>query len=255
MGRSAGFALAAAALLRVFPGALFFGPAVRGVHQLWQRRRLDTELRGLALGAVAGLAVLLAASVLGTDAGSYRDFAQNSQKHAQTPLSNYMGLRTMFSWDPQLRDRMMAGRETAEQSTVWQQQKDITFRERQVWYVLSVAVLLGLTVLVSLRATELWLIALAGVVPIFCFFELTNYFYAIMALFAVWAYRTPAHAAVLLGLALGGTVVFLELQWRPIAYIANSALVLALLVYFLSGTLLARRAEFVQTEPRLAGSA
>ena len=56
---------------------------------------------------------------------------------------------------------------------------------------LAAAALIGLTALLSLRSSETWLITLAGVVPMFCLFELTNYFYAIMALFAVWAYREP----------------------------------------------------------------
>jgi len=109
----------------------------------------------------------------------------------------------------------------------WKQQHQITFAQRQGWYALAAAALIGLTVLLSVRSSEIWLITLVGVLPMFCLFELTNYFYAIMALFAVWAYQNPRHTAVLLALALGGTLVFLHLQWRAIAYVANSALVLA----------------------------
>ncbi|HSL70424.1 MAG TPA: hypothetical protein VK864_09290, partial [Longimicrobiales bacterium] len=109
-------------------------------------------------------------------------------------------------------------------------------------YGLVAAGLIGLTVLLSLRSSELWLITLGGVVPMFCLFELTNYFYSIMALFAVWAYGHPRHSAVLLALALGSTVVFLHAQWRAVAYVANSALVLTVLVYFLLSAIAAVRA-------------
>ena len=182
-------------------------------------------------------------SILGSNGGSHGDFVRNAAKHADTPLSNYMGLRTMFSWDAELRERLLAGTDPDDQLRVWKQQRDITFGERRVWYLLGAAALIGLTGLLSLRSSETWLITLAGVVPMFCLFELTNYFYAIMALFAVWAYRDPRHAAVLLTLALGSTVVFLHLRWRALAYVANSWLVLGVLVYFLANVLLAKRAE------------
>src|SRR5688572_3895767 len=243
MGKWGGFALVASSLLRVFPAALFFGPGTRGLYQLVRNRRLDLELRRILLGSLVGLALLVPFSILGTNGGSHGDFVRNAAKHADTPLSNYMGLRTMFSWDAELRERLLAGTDPDDQLRVWQQQRDITFGERRVWYLLAAAALIGLTALLSLRSSETWLITLAGVVPMFCVFELTNYFYAIMALFAVWAYRDPRHAAVLLTLALGSTVVFLHLRWRALAYVANSWLVLGVLVYFLVNILLAKRAE------------
>ena len=243
MGKAGSFALVTASLLRVFPSALFFGPAARGLYQLCRDRRLDAELRRILLGVIAGLVVLVPLSLLGTNGASYGDFVQNSQKHAETPLANYMGLRTMFAWDPELRDRLLAGEDPDDQLLAWKQQREITIAERRVWYALAAAVMIGLTALLSLRSSQIWLITLAGVVPMFCLFELTNYFYAVMALFAVWAYRDLRSTAVILALALGGTLVFLHLQWRALAYVANSALVLAVLVYFLVSALLETRAE------------
>jgi hypothetical protein len=178
-------------------------------------------------------------SILGTDTGAYGDFVKNSQQHAETPLTLYMGLRTMFSWDSELRARLVAGHDKPEYPLqALKQQKEITFAERRVWYALVAAGLIGLTVLLSVRSSEIWLITLAGVVPMFCLFELANYYYAIMALFAVWAYQNPRHTVVLLALALGGTLVVLHLEWRAVAYVANSVLVLAVLVYFLASALL-----------------
>jgi hypothetical protein len=235
MRRAGGVALVAAALLRVFPGALFFGPAVRGLCELWRNRRLDVDLRRILVGGVAAAAVLVPLSMLGAGGGTYGQFAQNSLKHAETPLSNYMGLRTIFSWDAELRvrERQLADSNPDEKLQMWKEERRATLEARRVWYGLVAAGLIGLTVLLSLRSSELWLITLAGIVPMFCLFELTNYYYAIMALLAVWAYGHPRHSAVLLALALGGTIVFLHALWRPAAYLANSALVLAVLVYFL----------------------
>jgi hypothetical protein len=136
---------------------------------------------------------------------------------------------------------MLAGTDPDEQVRVWAQQREQTLGERRIWYVLTTATLIGLVILLSLRSSETWLLALAGVVPMFCLFELTNYFYAIMALFAVWAYGEARHSCALIGLALAGTVVFLHLEWRALAYVANSGLVLAFLGYFLCCALLTAR--------------
>jgi hypothetical protein len=235
MYRVGGVALVAAALLRVFPGALFLGPAVRGLHELSRNRRLGPGVRRILVGGVASAAVLVPLSLLGAGGGSYGQFAQNALKHAETPLANYMGLRTMFSWDAELRvrERQLADSTPDEKLQMWKEERHRTLEARRVWYGLAAAGLIGLTVLLSLRSAELWLITLAGIVPMFCLFELTNYYYAVMALLAVWAHGHPRHGAVLVALSLGGTIVFLHALWRPAAYVANSALVLAVLVYFL----------------------
>ena len=254
MGKAGGFALVTASLLRVFPGGLFFGPGTRGLYQLCRNRRLDAQLRPVLLGSLVGFAVLVPISILGTDLGSYGDFARNSQKHMASPITNYMGLPTLFYWDADLRDRLLTNRNLDDPNAVWKQQRKITFEERQVWYVLAATALIGLTMLLSLRSSETWLITLAGVVPIFCLFELTNYFYAIMALFAVWAYENLNHTIVLLALALAGTVVFVHLQIWAFAYVVNSALVLAVLIYFLANALLATRVSSTPSAQQTAES-
>jgi hypothetical protein len=163
-----------------------------------------------------------------------------------------MGLRTLVSWDAELRERMLIGTDPDDQARVWKQQQEQTFGERRVWYVLAAATLIGLTILLSLRSPDTWLLALAGVVPMFCFLELTNYFYAIMALFAVWAYGDARHTSALIGLALAGTVVFQHLEWRALAYVANSGLVLGFLAYFLLSALLAARTAAAARTPAAA---
>ena len=146
----------------------------------------------------------------------------------------------MFSWDPELRDRLMAERKPDEQLLVWKQQHEITFAQEAGLVRTRRCSIDRPHGAAQLRSSEIWLITLAGVVPMFCLFELTNYFYAIMALFAVWAYQNARHTVVLLALSLGGTFVFLHLQWRALAYVANSALVLAVLAYFLASALLCK---------------
>src|SRR6185295_2397512 len=115
------------------------------------------------VGALVGLAALVPISILGTDTGTYGNFVKNSQQHAETPLGIYMGLRTMFSWDSELRARLVADHKSEDPLLALKQQKEITFAERRVWYALAAAVLIGLTVLLSVRSSEIWLIALAGV--------------------------------------------------------------------------------------------
>jgi hypothetical protein len=56
IGKTGAFALVVSSLLRVFPGALFFGPGVRGICQLWRSRHVDAELSRVLVGALVGLA-------------------------------------------------------------------------------------------------------------------------------------------------------------------------------------------------------
>jgi hypothetical protein len=98
-GRSAwaGAALAGAALLRLFPGLLFAGPAVVAVAHLVRRRRLAAaHARFFAGAAVAGLA-LVALSVAATSASAWPRFAEHIRLHSAVPLTNNMGLRVLVA--------------------------------------------------------------------------------------------------------------------------------------------------------------
>ncbi|MHB8873532.1 MAG: glycosyltransferase 87 family protein, partial [Myxococcaceae bacterium] len=97
----AGLAIAYAATLRLFPVLMLVGPILAAIEILRAEKRLDRRYLKLFGGAALGVALLLPASLLlsgGTE--TYRRFIHNTQKHAATPLTNHMGLRTAVSYRP-----------------------------------------------------------------------------------------------------------------------------------------------------------
>ena len=116
-----GFFLGYSTLLRIFPMFVFSGPILVIIRQLcgkpspdrpwwkpepwtslqvlWKRvdRRFVSILGGAALAAVVLVPISLVTS---SGIAGYRAFIFNTQKHKETPLTNYMGLRTVVGLQP-----------------------------------------------------------------------------------------------------------------------------------------------------------
>ena len=116
-----GVFLGYSALLRVFPSFCLVGPAIVVVQQAlgervagrpWWKPQPFANARELFLRVdpryvrfFAGLALISAllipvSLVTSNGISSYRDFYKNSQKHNKTPLTNYMGLKTVMIYRP-----------------------------------------------------------------------------------------------------------------------------------------------------------
>ncbi|MBK7974561.1 MAG: hypothetical protein IPK07_15185 [Deltaproteobacteria bacterium] len=103
---AAGFLLVLAAMLRVFPAILAAGWGVWAVRDFvrasragrpWRERVSPATLR-LAAGGLAGVIVLGGASVAVAGRSSYGEFTRHIAVHSRTPLTNNMGLGTVFSY-------------------------------------------------------------------------------------------------------------------------------------------------------------
>ena len=97
-----GAALAYATLLRVFPGFIFIGPALGLGWHFYKHRRLEPRYARFFAGRGAGHRAAGAAVSLAVSGGvdAYQRFVQNTVKHKETPLTNYMGLRTVLAYRP-----------------------------------------------------------------------------------------------------------------------------------------------------------
>jgi hypothetical protein len=234
-----GAALSLAVLDRVFPGALLFGPGVAASFGLLQRR-FDRRMWRTLGGAVAG-GVLLTG--LGYMAGGgfedYRAFLRNSSKHTATPLTNYVGLPTLVSTSPaSIRTSIVDGTAT-EPYAEWKRVRMQTAKERRALYWTLVVLLFAYTAWVCRRLTEPWRLVIAGLLPMFCLFDLTNYYYAVLVVLAPLAAGRLRPLAVLFGMVLVADLTE-QHGHELIIYPAHSLLVLCVLLYFL--TALARDA-------------
>jgi hypothetical protein len=185
-----GFALAYAALLRIFPGFIIAGLVLKALLGLWRTRTvsLPPAHRSFALGSLAGVLVLVPLSALvvggsfGNGAGAWTGFVTNSNKHLRTPASNVMGLKTVMAYEPETRLAMTQHFFDEVPWDTWAAARHRVFAERESLFwalVIAYVCLLGFAV----RAEEDWaaLVLGAGLIPVAA--EIGCYYYGILLVY------------------------------------------------------------------------
>jgi hypothetical protein len=215
----AGMAFAYATLLRLFPGLVALGPAIAAVEYLRVHRKWDPAfLRYVAGGAVATALLVGASLAFFGGPETWVKFKQNTVKHANTPLTNHMGLRTVLSWRP----------DTIGQKTVLSGQLDTWARWKatrlEKWHAalpVFALVFIGAMVLVWLALKQSgptpWLGAALGVGFIVVGAELTNYYYCFLVGIALLhAVRREV------GLIIAALAMLTQfLNWHPLRWMSG----------------------------------
>jgi hypothetical protein len=195
-------------------------------------------------GTAVALATLFAFSVLMIgDGEAYAEFVRNTAKHTGTPLTNYIGMPTLASSSGSTLSEAVLEPRRVDPYVTWKQLRLQNLNERRLLHWSAVGLLLLATAAVCLRVREPWKLVIAGLVPMFCLFDLTNYYYSVLIVLAPLAVGRPLNLTVLAALTLGSHVIHqhtLDLVEFPL----YSMMVLAVLLYFL-GVLVhdARRAN------------
>lgn len=232
----AGASIAYATLLRLFPGLLLLGPALWAVNA-WTKRRTDEEsaravkftIPRFALGGIAATFLLVGTSLLafgGTE--PWKTFAHNTQKHANTPLTNHMGLRTVLSYRPWTIGARLRDGNAIDPWAKWKETRLENFAKAKPVFV---ALLLGMAALFFLAIRDsnlpLWAAAALGSGTIVFGAELTCYYYCFLMAFAP-LYEKKREAGLLL-LALCAVSQFIGLapipsmsKWEDEQYTAMS---------------------------------
>jgi hypothetical protein len=185
----AGAAFSYTVLLRLFPGLAAFGPLLAAVVYFRKHRAVD---RAFVRFVVSGLctSIVLVTLSLGLMGGkeSWIRFAQNTVKHANTPLTNHMGLRTVLSY------RMdSVGSQLTDGAEIdpWGPWKAARLEHWNNLKPLFVLLFLGALVMIyrALSATgpSLWLGLSLGIGLIVFGAELTCYYYCFLMGMAVLA--------------------------------------------------------------------
>ena len=185
-----GAALAYATLLRVFPGFMFIAPAFGLGHYVYKHRRLEPRYTRFFLGAALATALLVPLS-LAVSGGvhGYQRFVQNTMKHKETPLTNYMGARTVLAYRPNEVGRLLKDDHLSDPWEKWKDARRKGWENARVPYVILV---LGFLFLIGLAArhVEPWVAASLGITLIPIGVELTCYYYAfIIGLGVLWVER------------------------------------------------------------------
>lgn len=217
---AAGLSLGYAALLRVFPGFLVVGPVLGfGMHVYKNRKLLPLDdlskfYMRFFLGGILAVAVLVPASFATSNGiASYKEFVQNSVKHKETPLTNYMGLRTVVAYRPNEVGRLMRDNTKTDPWAGWKKARIDGYHNAMPVYV---AIALGFLVLIALatRKAEPWMAAAFGITFIPIAAELTCYYYAFIIGIAYLHEKSEDVGIVLLALTAASEFISLS----PIKY-------------------------------------
>jgi hypothetical protein len=234
-----GLALGYSTLLRVFPGVALLGPllafgfAARAHGLVSEATR---PYRRFALGVLLAGAVLVPASLwtaggLAEGTRVYAAFLNNSIKHVQTPLANYMGLRTVLAYRPSEVARRLRDERFFAPWKRWSESRREALRQARPVYI---AVVLGFLILLALavRHVEPWMSLSLGSMLIAVGPELTCYYYSFILVVALLHARRDAVGPLLLGVTALSQAVALPpilgwLIWPDELYTFVSAVTLA----------------------------
>lgn len=200
---TAGFLLAWAAALRLFPLLVFGGIGLKALGEVLRERRLHLAPAHLryGLGALAGtlLLVTLSLAVAGRDA--WPAFVANTRVHLATPLQNHMGLKTVVAHEPGAMARADREIRGEDPFAPWQEARRRGFESRRWVFAVLVAGYLALLAR-AVAGREDWLAATLGVGLVPIAVELTGYYLAILLAFALLWPRRESIGVALCGLVL-----------------------------------------------------
>lgn len=237
-----GLFLGYSTLLRIFPLFTFFGPILVLVRQAWGEpspdrpwwkpepwdswralwARLDRRFLAILGGAAVAFAVLFPVSLV-TSSGldGYRAFIFNTNKHKETPLTNYMGLRTVVIYTPAEAGRALKNDRLEDPWGTWKKTKLARFHNPAVKgvYLLFVGGFLVL-LFAALRNAEPWMACSMGAMMMAVGVELTCYYYSF--LFAVTFLYSKRHEAG--AILLGATAATGFIDWAPTKYLPDTGI-------------------------------
>ncbi len=219
----AGVAVALATALRLFPVLLFVGPGLALLASGRQAARAPL-LRFLGSGALTLALVggLCLASAEGRE--TFRAFLQNTAKHANTPLTNNMGLRTVLSYRLGESAATLRKPGTPDPWRNFREQRRAHAKQaRPLQWALTVGV--GLTLLAAFRRrrVESWEALSLSWLFVPLLLELTSYYFVFVAALAPLAAKHRWFGGVLLGLCAGSQLLALTGLAEDLLYMAQSA--------------------------------
>jgi hypothetical protein len=187
-----GMALTYTTLLRIFPGFVVAAIILKALARMVRLRRFVISRGHLrfAIGCVVAMAILIPASSWaagGLDA--WPQFAQNSNKHLHTALTNNMGLKTALGYDPKTSAKFLRDSNLADPFSTWKAARSHFYAKREP---ILLALLLLFCVMLA-RAGDRepdWSAACLGTGLIVMASELTCYYYGFLLAYGLmWERR------------------------------------------------------------------
>jgi len=220
-----GFALAVAAALRVFP-AVFLGVlGMAALVALYRRKPVSSHLRVFYGAATAGVVMIaLTLAVLGPS--SWTAFAENTRKHATTPVGNLMGLPAIVTFDPASSQEELLSTDIASLDR-WRLARAAALHDRRLVLWSLSAVFVGLCAwTVWRRDYPLWEWVLVAFLLAVSLGQISSYYYVFLILLSLWVVgharrlallATALAASLAIGLAAPATDV--RYFWLSVVFV------------------------------------
>ncbi len=214
----AGAAFAYTVLLRLFPGLAAAGVAVAAFEYFRQNKKIDPRFARYVAGGLIATLLLVGASFRFGGPVTWQRFAQNTVKHANTPLTNHMGLRTILSWDPNSIGQKTVRPGGLDSWWLWKKTRLDNWHARQplMWLAFAAGLYLVWLALKN-TGTDPWLGAAMGTGFIIIGAELTNYYYCFLLGIAVLHEKRREVGALLATLC----AVSHLLNWGPFQWMSH----------------------------------
>lgn len=227
-----GASLAVSTLLRVFPLGFFVAIGLRLLWILFRERRLDRTGASIVIGAALATAILVpASSVVAGGASAWPEFLKNTKKHAGSPLTNYMGLRTIVGFRWETRQKKSYDPRSADPFHNFREARKNAFRGA---FPIFLALVLGYLALLSWglrREMEWWVLAAFGFGVITMSMELTCYYYSFLTVAAfLWEKRARIAIGLLLLSSLSHAIEF-STYYYDMRYLLESVAVVAFVLW------------------------
>jgi hypothetical protein len=170
------------------------------IQEFIRTRTLDRRYLRVFAGAALAVALLVPISLAASGGvESYRNFVKNAEKHGATPLTNYMGLRTIIAYKMSEAGHILKKDQLEDPWGPWKQAKVRTFEQRKPAYVVLAIAFLAL-LWFCVRGTEPWVAAALSATAIAIGpTELTCYYYSFLVAVALLYEKRPEAGAILAG--------------------------------------------------------
>jgi hypothetical protein len=230
---AAGFCLAWAGLLRVFPLLLWAGPLLIALLELRRTRALSPSHKKLLAGGACAALLLLPIGAAGAGGPrQYVAFADHIAMHASTPIANHMSLRMLFSFEPNARFAVAQPVDEHASELDWGVARAARLeRLRPLWWATLAALLIGF-VHCAARLRTPWIALGLSAVLIVVLTDPSCYYHSFWILVAPLARARRVLELALLALAAASQLLALQLPFMDDRFTALS------LLYVLFGVLL-----------------
>lgn len=219
-----GVALTLSTGLRVFPGLIIATLLIKAIARMVQARRIaiSPEHARFAAGCITTIALLIPASHWSMDGlDAWSQFAQNSEKHLKTALTNNMGLKTVLGYDYGTRAAVMRNDKKLDPFQDWKDARVYYYAKRKPLLYLLIGLFMAVLAVATTRDDEDWMTACLGVGLIPIAVELTCYYYGFLFAYGLMWPRRKLPGILAAALA-GLTNILNELPWNDDKYVAMS---------------------------------